>query len=113
MRQPAAHAWAAPPRSALRRVARWTSWLPAVFVSLYLGVLALAFLWIGRRIEVRRAVIEQQIQPSRDRLVHIQRALALGIAASGAYAAQPDPRFAASFLDADRQMQALERELAR
>jgi len=84
-----------------------------VFVSLYLGVLALAFLWIGRRIEVRRAVIEQQIQPSRDPLVHIQRALALGIAASGAYAAQPDPRFAASFLAADRQMQALERELAR
>lgn len=112
MRQRAAPAWAAPPRSALRRVRRWTSWLPAVFVSLYLGVLALAFLWLGRRIEARRIVIEQVIQPSRDRLVQMQRALALGIAASSAYAARPDPRFAASFLAADRQMRALERELA-
>jgi len=112
MRQRAAPAWVAPPRSALRRVTRWTSWLPAAFVSLYLAVLTLGFAWLGRRIEERRIVIEQQIRPSRDRLVQMQRALALGIAASSAYAAQPDPRFAASFLAADRQMQALEREIA-
>ena len=112
MRQRAAPAWAAPPRSALRRVPRWTSWLPAVFVSLYLGVLAIAFLSLGRRIEERRLVLERNVHPSRDRLVQMQRALALAIAAGNAYAAQPHPRFAASFLAADRQLLALERELA-
>lgn len=111
MHQRAAPAWSAPPRSALRSIPGWTSWLPALFVSLYLVVLALAFLWLGRRIEQRRLAIEETILPSRDRLVQMQRALALGIAACNAYAAQPDPRFAASFLAADQQIRELERQL--
>src|SRR5690606_4668957 len=111
MRERGSAARATPPRSGAARIPRWTSWLPAAFVSLYLALLGLVFLWQGRRIEARQAVIQELIRPSRERLLRVQRALALGIAASTAYAARAEPGFAAAFAAAEAEIGALEREL--
>ncbi|HEY8470165.1 MAG TPA: PAS domain-containing protein, partial [Longimicrobiales bacterium] len=111
MRVRAGAARATPPRSSAPRIPRWTSWLPAAFVSLYLALLGLVFLWQGRRIEARQAMIQELIRPSRERLLRAQRALALGIAASNAYAAHPEPGFVASFAEYEAEIVAVEREL--